>query len=126
MSWAKVKKINSDMTKPIDKLLEEYYKEYENSQIYVASDNVLVSGTTISNVSHSGALRLRIIGSYSGVSMKIGNLNYLVAPITRNTPMQDYVFDFGVGKGDTVSFTVTGSATCYICGSLISSPLGTF
>lgn len=137
MSWAKVQKINSDMAKPINELLEEYHKEWLESYTLVPSDNAFAvgSGRTVSaTVKYSGIVRIRFQYSstdtlHSVILVKNGVDIVYLSPIIVAEPYITARAEFAVSAGDQVSVEINVTAGSpqgiALCGDLVISPHGT-
>lgn len=141
MSWGKVKKINSNMNKPLDELLKEYHDEWRDSYTLVPSDNGFALGTGTGSASitrtfsYSGTVRILACYSTSSASPYIKSIT-----VTKNgtpttisysldTTLRIAKADFSVSAGDIITVTLSMStsnttSTLMLCGDLVLKPKG--
>ena len=112
MSWAEVKKINSDLSTPLNEFIE-------NKMRYVASDNtlhvitngfVVVKGTEdtlfTKKMKHPGVLRLAITKDTNfGMDLYIYKNDEKIITKTLSSSGSYYTEDFEFEKGDNIRIT---------------------
>ena len=138
MSWAEVKKINSDMTTPLDRL-------FKNSFYLYASDNTLaaITGDFAANhgsikVNYDGACRVKLslvntsstTGETATYSVKVNGIDkaHITKLLTGGSSGEAYV-DISINKNDIITcerydvHNVVENAF-YVCGTIGIGGLG--
>ena len=137
MSWAEVKKINSDMTTPLDQL-------FKNSFYLYASDNTLAAITRdfatrhgSIKVNYDGACRVKLslvnnssAGETATFSVKVNGIDkaHITKLITGRSSGEAYV-DISINKNDTITCEHDGAqhvveTAFYVCGTIGIGGLG--
>lgn len=136
MSWAKVKKINSDMSMPLDELIKGQKRIGASDATYAVISSIPQSGSSyfgsfIPNV--DGSIRIIAIGSSTSttssgvVTARINGVNNEIFFDEYNSSKKH--LDIAVKKGVAVEFSQRGNihTTSIIIGaSLIDETLGKF
>ena len=137
MSWAEVKKINSDMTTPLDQL-------FKNSFYLYASDNTLAAITRdfatrygSIKVNYDGACRVKLslvnnssAGETATFSVKVNGIDkaHITKLITGRSSGEAYV-DISINKNDIITCEADGAqhvveTAFYVCGTIGIGGLG--
>ena len=137
MSWAEVKKINSDMTTPLDQL-------FKNSFYLYASDNTLAAITRdfatrhgSIKVNYDGACRVKLslvnnssAGETATFSVKVNGIDkaHITKLITGRSSGEAYV-DISINKNDIITCEHDGAqhvveTAFYVCGTIGIGGLG--
>lgn len=137
MSWAEVKKINSDMTTPLDQL-------FKNSFYLYASDNTLAAITRdfatrygSIKVNYDGACRVKLslvntstMGNTANFYVKVNGINkgYITKTIVKGSSGEAYI-DISINKNDIITCEHDGTqhvmeTAFYVCGNIGIGGLG--
>ena len=137
MSWAEVKKINSDMTTPLDQL-------FKNSFYLYASDNTLAAITRdfatrygSIKVNYDGACRVKLslvntstMGATANFYVKVNGINkgYITKTIVKGSSGEAYI-DISINKNDIITCEHDGAqhvteTAFYVCGTIGIGGLG--